>query len=133
MEQHIRTRPSYAEFVKVRKEEHKAGYEERPHIYVSQASQGLTYTNKVKAVADLSATRNELVQNLQTQRKREVELIRSQMIKQLKKSVDVEKMPSVRVRPTLRVELKHRVLNCKMAENKKMEPINIDNLNQKVL
>ena len=28
-------------------------------------------------------------------------------------------MPSVRVRPTLRVELKHRVLKCKIAEDKK--------------
>lgn len=55
------------------------------------------------------------------------------MIKQLKKSVDVEKMPSVRVRPTLRVELKHRVLNCKIPDDNKAEPIDIDNLNEKVL
>ena len=56
-------------------------------------------------------------------------------MKQLKKSVEIEKMPSVRVRPTLRVELKHRVLNCKLPSNtnSKHEPININELNEKVL
>ena len=52
------------------------------------------------------------------------------MLKQLQKSVEVEKMPSVRVRPTLRVELKHRVLKCKIPDAAKLEdPIDIDNLN----
>ena len=62
------------------------------------------------------------------------------MMTQLKKSVEVEKMPSVRVRPTLRVELKHRVLKCKIDEEdgssskkKKSEPIDINSLNQQVL
>ena len=47
----------------------------------------------------------------------------------------MEKMPSVRVRPTLRVELKHRVLKCKIDEEdgsskkKKSEPIDINGLN----
>ena len=59
------------------------------------------------------------MRNLQTQRKREVDQLKSRMMKQLKKSVEVEKMPSVRVRPTLRVELKHRVLKCKIPEDKK--------------
>ena len=54
-------------------------------------------------------------------------------MKQLKKSVEVEKMPSVRVRPTLRVELKHRVLNCKIPDDEKTQPIDIENLNEKVL
>lgn len=56
-------------------------------------------------------------------------------MKQLRKSVEVEKMPSVRVRPTLRVELKNRVLNCKLPldKNSKHEPININDLNEKVL
>ena len=53
------------------------------------------------------------------------------MMNQLKKSVEVEKMPSVRVRPTLRVELKHRVLKCKIDEDdkKKEEPIDLNGLN----
>ena len=52
------------------------------------------------------------------------------MMKQLKRSVEVEKMPSVRVRPTLRVELKHRVLKCKMPdEDEKEDPIDINSLN----
>lgn len=42
-------------------------------------------------------------------------------------------MPSVRVRPTLKVELKHRVLKCKIPEESRDSPINIDNLNETVL
>ena len=49
-------------------------------------------------------------------------------------------MPSVRVRPTLRVELKHRIMNCKLPsqkkeleENKVGAVANIENLNDKVL
>ena len=41
-------------------------------------------------------------------------MIKSAMLRQLKKSVEIEKMPSVRVRPTLKVEMKQRVLNCKI-------------------
>ena len=55
------------------------------------------------------------------------------MLKQLKKSIDVEKMPSVRVRPTLRVELKHRVMNCKVPEAAHTDPINIETLTETVL
>ena len=44
--------------------------------------------------------------NLQRQRKHEMDLLKDQMMKQMKRSVDIEKMPSVKVRPTLRVELK---------------------------
>lgn len=47
-------------------------------------------------------------------------------------------MPSVRVRPTLRVELKHRIMNCKLPKQKKDEEetkgfANIDTLNERVL
>ena len=47
-------------------------------------------------------------------------------------------MPSVRVRPTLRVELKHRIMNCKIPKQKKDEEetkgfSNIDTLNERVL
>ena len=47
-------------------------------------------------------------------------------------------MPSVRVRPTLRVELKHRIMNCKISKQKKdVEETkgfsNIDTLNERVL
>ena len=48
------------------------------------------------------------------QRKREVDQMKKTMVRQLKKSVEVEKMPSVRVRPTLKVEMKHRVMKVKM-------------------
>ena len=78
---------------------------------------GQVYVDKVMAEADLSATRQMVLKNLQNQRKKEVEQLKSTLMKQLKKSVQVEKMPSVRVRPTLRVELKHRVLNCKMTSS----------------
>ena len=40
--------------------------------------------------------------------------MKSQMVSQLRKSVQVELMPSVRVRPTLRVELKHRLMNQRL-------------------
>lgn len=56
------------------------------------------------------------------------------MLQKLKKSVEIEKMPSVRVRPTLRVEMKHRVMNCKLkGQQKKNQPINVDLLNDQVL
>ena len=47
-------------------------------------------------------------------------------------------MPSVRVRPTLRVELKHRIMNCKIPKQRKDEEetkgfSNIDTLNERVL
>jgi len=42
-------------------------------------------------------------------------------------------MPSVRVRPTLRVELKHRVMNCEIPDSAPTEPIDIERLNEKVL
>ena len=48
-------------------------------------------------------------------------------------------MPSVRVRPTLRVELKHRIMNCKLPKPKKEEEedpksfANIETLNARVL
>ena len=70
------------------------------------------------ASSELASTRNKLIQNLQKQTKREVDLLKSTMLKQLKKSIDVEKMPSVRVRPTLRAELKHRVMICKVPQEK---------------
>ena len=56
------------------------------------------------------------------------------MVRQLKKNVKIEKMPSVKVRPTLRVELKHRVMNCKLPQNlKEPEKLDMDSLNKKVL
>ena len=62
------------------------------------------------------------------------------MLRQLKKSVDIEKMPSVRVRPTLKVELKQRVLNCKIpstmrVSSKKQEEESkiVEQLNETVL
>jgi hypothetical protein len=55
-----------------------------------------------------------LLDRLKSQNENEVKRLRSTMITQLQKNVHVEKMPSVRVRPTLRVELKHRVLNQKI-------------------
>ena len=55
------------------------------------------------------------------------------MLKQLKKSIDIEKMPSVRVRPTLRVELKHRVMNCKVPQTTKADSINIQTLTETVI
>ena len=55
------------------------------------------------------------------------------MMRQLKKSVEIEKMPSVRVRPTLKVELKHRVMNCKVPSQPPSEAINMSTLNEKVL
>ena len=60
--------------------------------------------------------------------------MKAQMLTQMRKSVDVEKMPSVRVRPTLRVELKHRVMNCKVREgtNQKGE-LDLQKLNSIVL
>ena len=45
-------------------------------------------------------------------------------------------MPSVRVRPTLRVELKHRVMNCKIPatnNNNTHGSIDIEKLNESVL
>jgi len=45
------------------------------------------------------------------------------MVRQLQKSVNIEKMPSVRVRPTLRVELKHRIMNCKMPKQLKKQEV----------
>lgn len=54
------------------------------------------------------------MQNLRKQNEREVEALQTVMVRQLKKNVNIEKMPSVRVRPTLRVELKHRIMNCKL-------------------
>ena len=82
---------------------------------------------------ELVETRHMLLNNLRRQNNREVELLKSTMIKQLKKSVDVQKMPSVRVRPTLKVELKHRVMNCKIPTENIKEPIKIDQLNESVL
>lgn len=59
-------------------------------------------------------TRDVFMQNLRKQNEREVEALQTVMVRQLKKNVNIEKMPSVRVRPTLRVELKHRIMNCKL-------------------
>ena len=42
-------------------------------------------------------------------------------------------MPSVRVRPTLRVELKQRVMNCKFPQTTKSDSINIQKLTETVL
>ena len=55
------------------------------------------------------------------------------MLKQLKKSIDIEKMPSVRVRPTIKVELKQRVMNCKVPQTTKNETINMQTLTETVL
>ena len=61
------------------------------------------------------------------------------MMTQLQKNIDVEKMPSVRVRPTLRVELKHRVLNQKIPKKKKKVDqaedhiLNFEELNEQVI
>lgn len=56
------------------------------------------------------------------------------MVRQLKKNVNIEKMPSVRVRPTLRVELKHRIMNCKLPSNlRDAETLDINSLNNTVL
>ena len=55
------------------------------------------------------------------------------MVKQLKKSVDVDKMPSVRVRPTLKVEMKHRVMKCKLPNQSKDAAIDMDDLEGRVL
>ena len=77
-----------------------------------------------------------MIQNLQKQTKREVDLLKTSMMKQLKKSIDVEKMPSVRVRPTLRAELKHRVMICKVPQSPTEadpESINIETLTETVL
>ena len=60
------------------------------------------------------ATRQKFVNNLRKQGEQEVQRLQDAVLHKLKKSVEIEKMPSVRVRPTLRVELKHRVMNCKM-------------------
>jgi len=66
-----------------------------------------------------------------------VDLIKSAMLKQLKKSVQIQKMPSVRVRPTLKVEMKHRVLNCKIPATTKSKSkddgVDINALNETVL
>ena len=87
------------------------------------------------ASSELTSTRNKLIQNLQKQTKHEVDLLKSSMLNQLKRSIDVEKMPSVRVRPTLRAELKHRVMICKVPESAKTkdESINIETLTETVL
>ena len=44
-------------------------------------------------------------------------------------------MPSVRVRPTLRVELKHRIMNCKLPHRLDQEDdmLDMNSLNDKVL
>ena len=42
-------------------------------------------------------------------------------------------MPSVRVRPTLRVELKQRVMNCKFPQTTKSDSINMQELTETVL
>ena len=55
------------------------------------------------------------------------------MMRQLKKSVEVEKMPSVRVRPTLKNEVKQRVMKVKMPDEAKDEMINLEDLEDRVL
>ena len=55
------------------------------------------------------------------------------MMRQLKKSVEVEKMPSVRVRPTLKNEVKQRVMKVKMPDDAKDEMINLEDLEDRVL
>ena len=93
----------------------------------------MPYKIRQQVQTELVETRHMLLNNLRRQNNREVELLKSTMIKQLKKSVDVQKMPSVRVRPTLKVELKHRVMNCKIPTENIKEPIKIDQLNESVL
>ena len=74
-----------------------------------------------------------LLSNLRRQNRREVELLQKSIQGQLRKSIDVQKMPSVRVRPTLRVEMKHRVMNCKVRDKSPTKELNIDQLNESVL
>lgn len=75
------------------------------------------------------------MQNLRKQNEREVEALQTVMVRQLKKNVDIAKMPSVRVRPTLRVELKHRIMNCKLPNRLDQEDdmLDMNSLNDKVL
>ena len=53
----------------------------------------------------------------------------------MKRSIDIERMPSVRVRPTLRNELKHRVMICKVPQTQtaKNEKLNMKTLNNTVI
>lgn len=81
--------------------------------------------------------------SLRRQNNREVELLQNTMQKQIMKSIEVQKMPSVRVRPTLHVEMKHRVMNCKLPNSsaaatttekpQNNHELNIDQLNEQVL
>ena len=60
-------------------------------------------------------------------------MLKTTMMRQLKKSVEVEKMPSVRVRPTLKNEVKQRVMKVKMPDEAKDEMINLEDLEDRVL
>ena len=60
-------------------------------------------------------------------------MLKTTMMRQLKKSVEVEKMPSVRVRPTLKNEVKQRVMKVKMPDDAKDEMINLEDLEDRVL
>ena len=77
------------------------------------------------------------MESIRKQNEKEVQALQTVMKRQLQKSVGIEKMPSVRVRPTLRVELKHRIMNCKLPKQSKEESkngfANIDSLNEQVL
>lgn len=84
-------------------------------------------------------TKKMLIAALRYQNQREVEMLQESMHRQVRKSVEVQKMPSVRVRPTLRVEMKHRVMNCKLstagkpASKAKRGEFNLEQLNESVL
>ena len=97
-----------------KKLEKEASEEHKAHCYVSKSSAGKTFTSRVQAENELSMTRKMLIAALRYQNQREVEMLQESMQRQLRKCVEVQKMPSVRVRPTLRVEMKHRVMNCKL-------------------
>lgn len=53
-------------------------------------------------------------------------MLKDRWLDQLRKSVDVEKMPSVRVRPTLKVEMKKRVMNMSIKVDREKRMVQHD-------
>ena len=80
-----------------------------PHAYIRKSgkdSQEKIYLSKQHVRKDLSETKQKFLEDLNAMNTKEIMMLNSQYVDKLKKSVVVDRMPTVKVRPTINVEVK---------------------------
>ena len=80
-----------------------------PHAYIRKSAKNShekIYLSRDHVKKDLSENKHRFFEDLNAINEKEIMMLNSQYVDKLKKSVIVDRMPSVKVRPTINIEVK---------------------------